>query len=254
LFAIPRVTQRASLGLDLDIPFFGYDIWNHYEVSWLNPKGKPQVATANFYYACDSQNIIESKSLKLYFNSLNNTPFESLQALSQTITQDLSACAAAPVSVTISPLNNLHNDHAHKDISPLVGTCLDEIDIDVDAFTLNPAYLSTHTQDANETLYSNLLKSNCLVTGQPDWATLWVRYQGKAIAQAGLLRYIVSFRNHQGFHEDCVERIFMDILQRCAPESLTVGARYTRRGGIDINPVRSTHPPTMVFNHRQIRQ
>ncbi|TKC92637.1 NADPH-dependent 7-cyano-7-deazaguanine reductase QueF [Trinickia terrae] len=250
LFAIPRRPKREELGITGELlPFVGYDLWNHYEVSWLDQRGKPQVATAQIAYPCDSEFIIESKSMKLYFNSLNNTRFESIDVLRDTIAADLSSRLKANVSVVVNPLQ----DQMHRIISPLEGVCIDDAEIDVEDFALNPQYLETERWQAEEMLYSNLLKSNCLVTGQPDWGSVWIKYRGKKISREGLLRYIVSFREHHEFHEQCVERIFVDIMRMCEPASLTVGARYTRRGGIDINPVRSTQNQK-IANPRLIRQ
>jgi 7-cyano-7-deazaguanine reductase len=250
LYAIPRKAQRDELGLTENLPFVGHDLWNHYEVSWLDARGKPHVATAQIVYPCDSEFIIESKSMKLYFNSLNNSRFANTNLLQKTIEDDLSSRLRANASVSIQPLQS----HAHRIISPLEGICVDENEIDVEGFALNPDYLEVETDSAvEETLYSNLLKSNCLVTGQPDWGSVWVKYKGNKISREGLLRYVISFREHHEFHEHCVERIFIDIMRRCSPTSLTVGARYTRRGGLDINPVRSTKSPE-ITNPRLIRQ
>jgi 7-cyano-7-deazaguanine reductase len=249
LLAIPRAAQRKALGIDGAPPFLGHDLWNHYEVSWLDIRGKPRVAIAQIVYASTSENIVESKSLKLYFNTLNNTRFENTDALTEVVARDLTSCVGQPVSISIDALD----DATHRIVSPLAGTCIDDIKLTIDRFTVDPAYLSAREEYVEETLYSNLLKSNCLITGQPDWASVWIEYTGNKICKEGLLRYIVSYRDHSEFHEHCVERIFMDIMQRCSPSTLTVGARFTRRGGIDINPVRSTHV-TRVENNRLARQ
>jgi len=215
----------------------------------LNPNGKPQVATAEIMYSCTSENIVESKSLKLYFNSLNNSRYESVAHLEAVVADDLSRCVKAPVTVSIRPL--VHGEH--QPLSSLNAISIDSIDIEVADFAIEPALLKTESSIVSETLCSDLLKSNCLVTGQPDWGSVWVAYTGPKICRASLLRYIVSFRMHNEFHEHCVERMFMDIAQHCSPTKLTVGARYTRRGGIDINPVRSSEVPAVV-NQRLIRQ
>lgn len=252
LFAIARRPKRIELGIMGALPFAGYDVWNHYEVSWLDTRGKPRVALAQIVYDCASENIVESKSLKLYFNSLNNTRFASHAAVCETVARDLSACVKAPVTVELYPLHSLRQA-PQAFLTQLEGECLDDIEIDIDRFRVDASYLTTGDAVVEEVLYSDLLKSNCLVTGQPDWGSIWIQYRGQKIDRAGLLRYIVSFRDHNEFHEQCVERIFVDVLTRCAPEALTVGARYTRRGGIDINPLRSTEK-LPVSNLRLIRQ
>jgi len=249
LYAIPRAANRKDLGLANALPFFGYDLWNHYEVSWLNTRGKPQVATAEIMYSCTSEYIVESKSLKLYFNSLNNSRYGSIDELETVVAGDLSRCVQAPVTVSIRPL--VHGTHLA--LSSLNAICIDGADIEVDEFKIDPTLLKANGGAVSETLCSDLLKSNCLVTGQPDWGSVWISYTGPKICRTSLLHYIVSFRTHNEFHEHCVERIFMDITRHCAPTELTVGARYTRRGGIDINPVRSSQVPTVV-NLRLIRQ
>jgi 7-cyano-7-deazaguanine reductase len=249
LFAIQRAPNRRDLGINEDLPFFGHDIWNHYEVSWLNLRGKPQVAIATIVYSCTSPNIIESKSLKLYFNSLNNSRYENSEVIEEVVTRDISLCLKAPVSVSIKLLTK----NSSQILSGLSAISIDDLDIEINNFQIDPKLLKTGEDIVTETLCSNLLKSNCLVTGQPDWGSLWVSYTGPRISQESLLRYIISFRNHNEFHEHCVERIFVDISKICKPSELTVGARYTRRGGIDINPIRSTLA-IPILNHRMIRQ
>jgi 7-cyano-7-deazaguanine reductase len=252
LYPIPRQLKRRELGIADDaLPFIGEDLWNAYELSWLNPKGKPVVAVGTFRVPADSPNLIESKSFKLYLNSFNQSMFADADAVSATLAFDLSAAAGKPVGVTLEPL--AANPQAI--IANPQGTLLDNLDIACDHYQPAPDLLRTHAGDVvDETLYSHLLKSNCLVTGQPDWAMLVIRYRGRPIARAGLLRYIVSFRDHNEFHEQCVERIFTDIQLRCAPEALAVHARYTRRGGLDINPFRSTGDYAAPDNTREIRQ
>jgi len=247
LFAIPRATGRAELGLlpgheDADaLPFAGEDMWTAYEISWCDLQGKPEVVVGEFILPCDSPYIVESKSLKLYLNSLNQHRFTSLQAARQTIADDLSHVAGAPVTVQLYSID----EYAGKGLTVFDGQCLDGLDVDCSVYQPDVGLLnltdSTESTDesVDETLYSHLMKSNCPVTGQPDWATIIVRYRGRAICQRSLLRYVVSYREHQGFHEHCVERVFLDILKRCQPSSLVVSARYTRRGGLDINPTRS---------------
>ncbi len=239
LFAIPRKPKRDEIAVPEPLPFLGFDLWNHYEVSWLNEKGKPEAAVAEIRYDCTSPNIIESKSMKLYFNSLNQHNFKSAELVQRTVIQDLEAKVQAPVSVKITPIQDVDELSFRRSFQ---GTCLDALDIKCSVYSVEPSFLTTSGAIVSETLCSNLLKSNCLVTGQPDWASIQICYQGKAIDHAGLLRYLVSFRNHPEFHEQCVERIFMDILRYCQPQALTVYAHYTRRGGLDINPYRSTQP------------
>jgi 7-cyano-7-deazaguanine reductase len=253
LYPIPRQLKRSELGIaDAALPFVGDDLWNAYELSWLNTKGKPVVAVGTFRVQATSPNLIESKSFKLYLNSFNQTSFDSLEAVSAVMTRDLSAAAGSPVTVALESLSQ----RPQASIGTPDGFLLDDLDIACDRYQPAPELLTCRAGEAvEETLYSHLLKSNCLVTGQPDWAMVVIRYRGAPIDRAGLLRYIVSFRNHNEFHEQCVERIFTDILQRCRPEALAVYARYTRRGGLDINPFRSTDECYgRAENTREIRQ
>lgn len=254
LFPIPRQTKRDEIGVHANaLPFVGEDVWNAYELSWLNPRGKPVVALGTFTVPAASPRLIESKSLKLYLNSLNQTRFESVDEVRECLARDLSAANGAGVVVQIQALSQ----RPQRVFDYPVGVLLDELDIEVDAYQPDPDLLSLSPSDGDEvteTLFSHLLKSNCLVTGQPDWGTVVVRYCGASIDRTGLLRYIVSFRNHDEFHEQCVERIFCDIMRKCAPRHLAVCARYTRRGGLDINPFRSTGffaNPGNVFEVRQ---
>ncbi|MCL9685290.1 NADPH-dependent 7-cyano-7-deazaguanine reductase QueF [Legionella maioricensis] len=253
LYAIPRAPKRKEINLDPSLlPFHGFDCWNHYEVSWLNPKGKPMVAIAVISYDCHSPFIIESKSLKLYFNSFNNHVFPDVATVTQTISRDLSSCIDAEVTVNITPLAEMTNQALQASFS---GICLDLLDIECSAYIVNTDFLTTSEEKVEEVLYSDLLKSNCLVTNQPDWGSVQIAYRGKKINHEGLLKYLVSFRNHNEFHEQCIERIFTDLMTRCQPESLTVYGRYTRRGGLDINPYRSTETCSMAHkNIRLIRQ
>jgi 7-cyano-7-deazaguanine reductase len=237
LFPISRKINRNQMLIPEVLPFFGYDLWNHYEVSWLNQKGKPIAGIAQILYACDSPNIIESKSMKLYFNSFNNTRMENIEMLQSVIKSDLESRIESPVSIKVSALNQVNNALYYRGMH---GKCIDDIDIECTDYTINPSYLYTDTETVKEVLYSDLLKSNCLVTNQPDWGSLQISYQGLKINHAGLLRYIISFRHSNDFSEQCIERIFMDIMQFCKPEQLTVYGRFTRRGGLDINPYRST--------------
>lgn len=249
LFVVPRQSKREEIGITSDLPFQGFDIWNAFELSWLNAKGKPIVATAEFIIPCESPNLIESKSFKLYLNSFNNTLFDSPADVESILIRDLSEAAGAPVTVKLMPLSQA----AKKTKLSFTGFSLDELDIVCDTYTIQPDYLLTENDMVTETLCSDLLKSNCLVTGQPDWGSLQITYTGKKIQHEGLLKYIVSFRNHDEFHEQCVERIFVDILKKCSPEKLFVYARYTRRGGLDINPCRANYA-VPVENEQLARQ
>ncbi len=235
LFPIPRAAGRVLAGVGEEgepLPFHGEDIWTHYEVSWLDVAGKPRVGIAEIRVPADSPSLIESKSLKLYFNSLNFHRFEDEQQFLDRVTQDLSAVAGAPVRLRFLSGPDLA-------VQDFPGDCLDAIPLGEVSFTLSPATLKAEGKVVTETLHSHLLRSNCPVTNQPDWGSVLVRYEGPVIDRAGLLAYLVSYRNHADFHEQCVERIFMDIQRRCCPSKLTVYARYTRRGGLDINPFRS---------------
>jgi 7-cyano-7-deazaguanine reductase len=239
LFPIARQGKRSEIGLRGDaLPFVGEDIWNAYELSWLDLRGKPVVALGRFRVPASSPNLIESKSLKLYLNAYSQERMPDVDAVRATIENDLSAAAGKKVTVEILPLGA----RPERRFADPEGFCLDGLDIGIDTYQLCPDALRSGGGQVAETLYSHLLKSNCPVTGQPDWGMLAVRYVGPAIDRAGLLRYIVSFRQHGEFHEQCVEQAFCDILERCGPSSLAVWARYTRRGGLDINPFRATPP------------
>jgi len=255
LLPITRVQNRLALGINtLPLPFYGFDRWNHYEVSWLNEKGKPIIAVAEIIYGCESENIIESKSMKLYFNSFNNSKFKDATQVENIIKQDLETrIGNSMVTVKITAASDFNSENI---LPKLEGFQLDELDVDCSVYSNDPHFLSTETEVVTETLYSDLLKSNCLVTSQPDWCSVQITYKGKKINRAGLLRYIVSFRNDNEFHEQCIEKIFMHVMQKCQPEKLTVYGRSTRRGGIDINSIRSTEPVNQesVANIRLIRQ
>ena len=252
LYPIPRQLKRDELGIAADsLPFVGEDIWNAYEISWLNPKGKPVVALATFRVPATSPSLVESKSFKLYLNSFHQTIFVDAAAVESTLRHDLSAAAGAPIGTKIEILNS----RPQAALAYPQGTLLDDLDIACDTYHPAPGQIVTvNGEKVEEILYSHLLKSNCLVTGQPDWAMVVIRYRGQPIDHAGLLRYIVSFRNHNEFHEQCVERIFCDITRQCAPDALSVYARYTRRGGLDINPFRSSGEFPAPENVREIRQ
>lgn len=250
LFIIPRSIKRTELGIDNENPgFYGVDIWTHYEVSWLNLHGKPCVALGEIRYSASSANIVESKSLKLYFNSLNGTKFADKDQVIATVVKDLSAAVRAPVEFTLLPVDT---DGQFEKFS---GQCLDDLEIECDIYSPNPDYLKRSGNVVSEQVYTNLLKSNCLVTGQPDWASIYIDYTGQQIDHSDLLKYIVSSRDHGELHEQCVERIFCDIMQKCQPSKLTVFARYTRRGGLDINPYRTTEKSFAIpSNNRLSRQ
>ena len=237
LFPIERKPLREELGITGSLPFFGLDIWNAYELSWLNLRGKPQVGIMSLTVSADSPNIVESKSLKLYLNSFSQTRMDETTDLINIVRNDLSDVCGSPVQVSLKQ----PGDFAGIKLQELEGLSLDRLDIATDRYSPFPDFLTSNREEypVEETLVSNLLRTNCPVTGQPDWASLQIHYVGPQIDQAGLLKYIISLRSSQAFHEQCVERIFLDILSRCKPQSLTVYARYTRRGGIDINPWRS---------------
>ena len=253
LFPIARQGKRDELGISGTLPFFGVDIWNAYEVSWLNLRGKPQVAIATITVPADSANIVESKSFKLYLNSFNQTRLAGADALLELMRADLSAGFGAPVQIKLMGPETFSSIK----IAEMDGILLDRLDIEVDRYTPDSSQLIADQQQApvEETLVSHLLKSNCLVTGQPDWGSVQIHYVGQQIDQEHLLRYLIGFREHNEFHEQCVERIFTDILRQCKPQKLAVYARYTRRGGLDINPWRSNFttgkPPSNVRNGRQ---
>ncbi len=238
LQGVPRSLNRDPLGLKADsLPFHGGDIWTLYELSWLNARGLPQVAVGHVELDYTSVNLVESKSFKLYLNSFNQTRFDSWEAVQRTLKRDLSACAQGNVTVALYRIDELEG----QPIAHFHGTCIDEQDIEMDNYQFDTAWLENAASGkmVEETLVSHLLKSNCLITHQPDWGSVQIQYRGAKIDREKLLRYLVSFRNHNEFHEQCVERIFNDILHFCQPETLSVYARYTRRGGLDINPWRS---------------
>jgi 7-cyano-7-deazaguanine reductase len=252
LFPIARAQKRAEIGVGEVLPFFGVDIWNGYELSWLNAKGKPQVAIATFHIPADSLNIIESKSFKLYLNSFNQTKVGGFEKMAELLRSDISAGVGAPVQVKlIEPAL-----FSQLKMGELAGYNIDNLDIDVDMYSPQAGILRCDPSDRtiSEILTSDLLKSNCLVTGQPDWASVQIQYTGTTINRESLLRYLISFRNHNEFHEQCVERIFVDIMRECAPLKLAVYARYTRRGGLDINPFRTNFNAEQASNLRTARQ
>ena len=270
LFPIARQPQRSELGMTAGtaLPFTGADLWTGYELSWLNPRGKPQVALVQVAVPCETPCIVESKSFKLYLNSFSNSRFASADAVRQRISEDVGVSVWQPVASvsqqasggappsTVGVRLVLPEQFSAQAMQELEGLSLDRLDVECSDYQPAPHWLRADTAEAavTETLTSHLLRSNCPVTQQPDWGDIQISYSGAPIDQEGLLRYIVSLRNHNGFHEHCVERIFMDILRHCRPSRLTVYARYTRRGGLDINPLRTNHPGPLPPNVRTARQ
>jgi 7-cyano-7-deazaguanine reductase len=252
LFPIARADNRAAIGIGTELPFIGVDVWNAYELSWLDGRGRPRVALAEFRVPANSPNLIESKSFKLYLNSYMQTRLADTETLRNHLVHDLSAVAGAPISVVLTASASMHAAH----IEQLVGDVIDDMPIEIECYGPPDARLLDCDPEriVDETLVSHLLKSNCPVTGQPDWASLQISYRGARIERDGLLRYIVSYRQHSDFHEACVERIFMDLLRECAPSKLAVYGRYTRRGGLDINPFRATPGLPLPGNPRSARQ
>ena len=252
LYPIPRWASRSLLDIDKKIRMFGLDHWQAYELSWLNSKGKPQVAIGEFYFNSDAENIVESKSLKLYLNSLNQERYKNSEAVRSLIEQDLSSVSASEVKVVIHLLDEIEEET----FSVRAGRCIDHIDVELVAREPDAQVLNIADVDVDdEILYSDLFRSNCPITGQPDWASIEIRYTGKKISESSLLKYLISFREHQGYHEECAERIYRDIMLRCQPSELRVGMNFLRRGGLDINVYRSTEPVTAdSVNARLIRQ
>jgi len=258
LFPIPRAEKRLELGIAGAPPFLGADLWTAFELSWLNARGKPQVALAHFTVPCETPNIVESKSFKLYLNSFNNTRFAEAAEVQARLRADISEVAwrGAPQTSQVGVKLLLPDMFDREPVHELDGLNLDRLDVECTRYTPAPELLTAAfgEQPVREVLTSNLLKSNCPVTGQPDWGSVQISYSGPQIEQAGLLQYLVSFRKHNEFHEQCVERIFMDLWTRCKPTKLSVYARYTRRGGLDINPFRTSHPQGLPANIRTARQ
>lgn len=249
---VPRSLNRDDLELGDELPFQGCDIWTLYELSWLSEKGLPQVAVGEVSIPATSQNLIESKSFKLYLNSFNQTRFASWDDVEKTLIKDLSACAGEQVSVTVRSVE----DYTDSLIVTMDGECIDDQEIEITSYDFDRTLIkgAATGEVVEETIHSHLLKSNCLITNQPDWGSVEIQYTGKQIDREALLRYIVSFREHNEFHEQCVERIFSDIMEFCQPSTLTVYARYTRRGGLDINPYRSNVHAQPSHNQRMARQ
>ena len=258
LFPIARLGKRQEIGLPGATPFFGADMWTAFELSWLNLKGKPQVALVHFTIPCESANIVESKSFKLYLNSFNNTRFADASDVLARLRTDINEAVwrGAVVQSSVGVKLIAPEQFVTEPMYELDGLSLDRLDVECTQYQPAPELLTVtpDEQPVTEVLVSHLLKSNCLVTGQPDWGSVQISYTGDQMHQEGLLKYLVSFRNHNEFHEQCVERIFMDIWTRCKPMKLAVYARYTRRGGLDINPFRTSHPQALPANTRNARQ
>lgn len=249
LYPIPRTFARNKTGIHEVIPFKGVDIWNAFELSWLNEKGKPEIAIGELIFSCASKNIVESKSLKLYFNSFNQTRFDSIETVQSVIETDLKLVIGDDVIVRLYRLN----EFIGKPLEEFNAISLDTIDVEIDTYHVEKNFLQTSNEKVKENLFTTLFKSNCLATGQPDWGAVYIRYEGNQIDHEGLLKYLISFRNHSGFAEHCVEQIYHEIMEQCQPEKLSVYARYTRRGGLDINPFRSNFED-YPSNNRQVRQ
>jgi len=251
LRAIPRQFSREDIGItpNSPLPFLGEDVWNCWELSWLDSKGKPAVAVAEIRIPATTPNMVESKSLKLYLNSFSMTRINSPEVLRQTLAQDIGQVVEGAISVALI----MPEAFGKLRIMEPEGICIDRQHISVTEYSINPDLLVVDNHSVSETLFSRLIRTNCPVTGQPDWATVCIIYTGPRIHPDSLLHYFVSFRQHQGFHESCVETMFCHILHKCAPEALTLWARYTRRGGIDINPFRSTEKSSSP-NFRHPRQ
>ena len=238
LYPIPRAAGRSLIGCDEALPFSGGDLWHAYEVSWLDSGGKPVVRVGRISIPVSSPNLVESKSFKLYLNSLNNTRFADEQEVAATIKKDIAQIAGAEIGLELLAID----DEALCG-AVLAGQCLDHLEVCAPEGEPSADMLELRCQDiVQEQLHTHLLRSLCPVTGQPDWASVWIHYEGRALDHGSLLRYIIAYRQHQEFHEQCVERMFCDLQRRVAPRSLHIQAFYNRRGGLDINPFRSTDP------------
>ena len=249
LFALPRSLQREALGLTGALPFTGFDIWTAYELTWLDPRGKPAIAIASIEVPCESPSIVESKSVKRYIGSFAQSQFDSGEHVRTTIGRDVGAACGASVAVELrDPVSGA------PAIAPLAGESLDGQSLSIDRYEIDARLLASSAPNVAETLTTELFRSQCPVTGQPDYASVQLTYEGPRIERAALLRYLVSYRRHAGFHEYCVERIFVDVMARCACAGLSVYARFTRRGGIDINPFRTNAGIPRPENTRTARQ
>ncbi len=240
LYPIPRSLARDKIQLSSILPFSGVDIWTGYELSWIDKNGKPVISGAEFIFSCASENVVESKSFKLYLNSFNQSSFSDANEVQKILEKDLSEASGAHVEVRLFPISNFEK----KGFFEFSGFLLDDLPVKIDTYEVDTGFLKTSSEYVEEGLYSHLLKSNCLATGQPDWGSLYISYAGKKIERESFLQYIISFRKHAGFAEHCVEQIYRDILLHCKPDRLSVYIRYTRRGGLDINPFRSNFEET----------
>jgi 7-cyano-7-deazaguanine reductase len=250
LFPVARAPQRRELGVGEVLPFAGADLWTAFELTWLDARGKPAIAIASFEVPVASPSIVESKSVKLYMGSFAQTRFDDAAAVTATIARDLSAAAGAPVHVELvapAAFRELR-------IVELAGESLDVVPVAIDRYDVDPSSLGASGADVAEALRTDLFRSLCPVTGQPDYASIAVTYRGPRIDREGLLRYLVSYRCHSGFHEHCVERIFVDVMAACRCQVLSVYARFTRRGGLDINPFRCSGDARVPPNVRTPRQ
>jgi 7-cyano-7-deazaguanine reductase len=251
LFAVARDDNRRGLGIkSLPLPFYGFDHWRAYELSWLSPEGKPVAAIADILVPCDSPWLIESKSMKLYFNSMNQHKFKSPDDARSCIKTDLSRVAGATVELSLQGASSTAAHTADWENVQL----LDDLEVTTSGYYPDPTLLQTEPQQVSESVASHLFRSNCPITAQPDWGSILIQYQGHRINHQSLLAYIISYRQHEGFHEHCVEQIFQDILRICAPQALTVSINFLRRGGLEINPLRSTAPVSAAPLPRLIRQ
>jgi len=250
LFTVPRAPQRAALGLTGALPFSGSDVWTAYELTWLDSRGKPAIAIATIEVPAESPSIVESKSMKLYLGSFAQSSYALPENVATMIARDLAAAVGARVRISLRD----PTDFGAERFAELEGESLDGLALDCSAYEVDPTSLVVGNKRAGEALTTNLFRSVCPITGQPDIASVRIAYRGPRIERAGLLRYLVSYRRHTGFHEHCIERMFVDIAARCRTERLTVHARFTRRGGIDINPFRTdaaSPPPQNVRTARQ---
>jgi 7-cyano-7-deazaguanine reductase len=250
LFTVPRADTRETIGVEAPLPFTGADVWTAYEHTWLDPRGKPQVAIVSFEVPIDSRNIVESKSAKLYLGSFAQSRFADAGRVAATIERDLAAATLGSVRVTLTPPSQFDREA----MANLDGESVDDLAVDIDRYEVDPSLLRVDGPTVAETLRSDLFRSVCPVTAQPDYASVSIAYRGPRIDRASLLRYLVSYRQHAGFHEHCAERIFVDLASRCRCEALTVNARFTRRGGLDINPFRTNAGVVVPRNVRTPRQ
>lgn len=251
LCAISRAESRKPMGLTTDLPFRGVDIWNAWELTWLGESGKPAVATAELIIPAETPNIVESKSLKLYLNSFAMSRFAGAEEVCSTIAKDIGTCVGCEIVVRVTPVIAAEA----RRVARLAGTCIDSTEAACTDFEVNPKLLQADDDETvTEDLHTHLLRSLCPVTAQPDIGSLQISYRGPRIDRASLLRYVVSYRRHNDFHEACVERMFLDLVAQCRPEALSIHARYQRRGGIDINPFRSNTADERGLNLRLWRQ